>query len=145
MGSTLTLNTDLDQSGTSFQRVRVYSGPTLGWMDVYDKPSQVVTLAGTTTLIGPVGTVLVNVAGAVTLNLPMVASYIQQSFGMPAVPFERLITVKDIGGNANTFHITIVPNGTDKIDGVNANSIIATNFGVTRFYPLNDMSGWYSG
>src|SRR5262245_4374036 len=49
--------------------------------------------------------VLVNVAALVTLNLP-------------APSLGQVIVIKDIGGNAGAFNITVHPSGTDKIDNL---------------------------
>lgn len=68
------------------------------------------------------GTILVNMASAVaTVNLPAGATSIS-----------KLITVKDKSGLAGTYNITVVPNGSETIDGA-ASSVISTNYGSRTF------------
>ena len=64
---------------------------------------------------------------------------------MPATGVERAIWVKDIGGNAGSFNITVSPYGADNIDAMNASFIIIQNYQLLRLYPLSDLSGWFSG
>ncbi len=56
--------------------------------------------------------------GAVTINLPSLASTLDG----------RIIVIKDLG-LATTNNITVVPNGGDYIEGLNASKIIQTNHG----------------
>ena len=145
MGSTLNLNADLDQSGTGFQRVRAYLGPSLGWKELYVKPSQSVVAAGTVTLPPGTSIVFVNVAGLVTLLLPDITKWVQENAGQPATGLERSIWIKDLGGNANAFNITVTPFDSQKIDLLQQSFIIVQNRQLLRLYPLNDLSGWFSG
>lgn len=145
MPATLNANADLDQSGNSFQTVQVYMGPSLGWMTVQVKPSQSVIAAGAVTLASGASLVFVNVAGLVTINLPDVKKWLQEAAYLPAVGFERAIWIKDLGGNANANNITVTPFGTQTIDLLNQNFTIIQNHQLLRLYPLNDLSGWFSG
>ena len=144
MPATLNLNPDLDQSGTSFQRVKVWQGPSLGWTEVFIKPSQRITTGGVTTLTGGSSVVLVDVAATVTLNLPDVTRWISQPAGQPSTSLERILVVKDFGGHAASFNITIDGFGTQTIDG-SLTATISTNFGYLRLYPLNSGAGWFVG
>ena len=45
----------------------------------------------------------------------------------------RFYVIKDITGLASTNNVTIVPNGTDEIDGDNSNYVLDTNYGEITF------------
>jgi hypothetical protein len=136
--------TDLDQSGSSWHRIRSWLGPSLGWVETQSLPTLSITLAGTYSLPGGTGVVLVNVAAAVTLLLPNVVFWIKEPAYQPAAPFNRSIWIKDLGGNAATFPITITPFASQLIDGGGVLSL-NVNHGIYRLYPLNDLSGWFLG
>jgi hypothetical protein len=136
---------DLDQSGFAFQRLNTYLGPSLGWVQTRVKPERFITVGGTYTLTPDDGVVLVNVASAVTLNLPTARTWMLESAYNPATAFERAIWVKDLGGNAAAFNITIQPTGGDQIDTSGVAKVISTAFQILRFYPLSDLTGWFVG
>lgn len=72
--------------------------------------------------------------GAITLNLP------QASTCVPGC----IIIVKDAWGTAATHNITINPNGTDNIEGLNAPKIIQANWGVvTLVIATNFANNWW--
>lgn len=56
---------------------------------------------------------------AVTINLPSAAS----------APAGSILIIKDAQGNGGTNNISIVPNGTDNIEGLNATKKITSNWG----------------
>jgi hypothetical protein len=87
----------------------------------------------------------VNVAGLVTLNLPDVRLWVQEPAYQPATAFERAIWIKDLGGFAGANPITVQPLPAQTIDLSGAAIQIATNHGLVRLYPLNDMTGWWLG
>lgn len=134
---------DLDQSGNVFQKARVYLGPSLGWVETQIKPAQLVTTAGATQLTAGASVVLVNVAAAVSIVLPDVAAWLKEQAYQPATAFDRGIWIKDLGGNAASFNITVVPATGQTIDTLASYALIA-NHAIGRFYPLTDLSGWYS-
>jgi len=135
---------DLDQSGNAWQRARTYLGPTLGWLDVQVKPTRFITTAGTYTVAPGDSVIFVNVAGAVTINLPDVRLWVNEYAYQPATGFERAIWIKDLG-NAAAFPIQIVPFGTQKIDKTLATMTIVQNRQLVRLYPFNELDGWWSG
>lgn len=69
--------------------------------------------------------------GAVQLNLPAIAS----------ANDGRVITIYDSTGNAATNNITIAPNGTDEIDGVNSNLVLSADRSVINLRS-NGVDGW---
>lgn len=139
------LTSDLDKGGNSFQRVRVYRGPSLGWVETYVKPALSVTSGGTTTLSAGASIVLVNFAGAVTINLPKASAWFAEAFARPNPVFENAIYIKDFGGNAAANNITVHPFAGDKIDNLAQDFTIVQNRQLLRLYPMNDLTGWFSG
>jgi hypothetical protein len=135
----------VDHGGAFWQQTKVYLGPTLGWAMVSVYPSQFITTSGTTTLMTGASVVLVIVAGLVTINLPDVTKWVQESFYMTMTGFERAIRIKDFGGNAASFNITVVPFGTQTIDLLAQSFVMNQNHQMLRLYPMNDLSGWFSG
>lgn len=136
---------DLDQSGRGFQRVRTYLGPSLGWSDELVYPETSITTAGTYNVQAGDAMLLVNVPGAVTIQLPDVVAWVKQTANQPATGFGRQITVKDIGGNASNFPITIAPFGTQAIDGIHGPVTITASRATMTLVPLMDLSGWNVG
>lgn len=109
------------------------------------KPETLITSAGSYTVQPGDSILLVNVAGLVTTMLPSVARWVKENYYNPSTGFERALYIKDYGGNANAFNITVTPNGTDKIDNFSASFTIVQNRQLLRLYPLNDLTGWWSG
>jgi hypothetical protein len=87
---------------------------------------------------------LVSAANPVNVFLPDVRAWMREPFYQVYSPFERAIWVKDIGGLASMFTITIIPFGTQTIDGLPTLSIVM-NRAIARLYPRTDLTGWYSG
>lgn len=77
-------------------------------------------------------------SGASTINLPTSATRV----GAPVI-------IKDLTGDANINNITIVPSGSETIDGfsaaaaaANGVAVISVDYGIKRLYPLTS-GGWY--
>ncbi len=136
---------DLDQSGLAYQTANIYLGPTLGWVRMQIGPVQNITSVGTYTLDPNSSRVLVNVAGAVTINIPSVSSWMKEAFQRPATAFDRSIWIKDFGGNAAAHPITVHPFGSDKVDNRAIDYTIIQAYQLIRLYPLNDLTGWFIG
>ena len=136
---------DLDQSGQGFQSVVLDLGPTLGKVQTRVQPQRSITVAGTTTLDPGDSIALINIAGLVTINLPDVSLWVKQPHYAPATGFERALWVKDLGGNAVAFNITVHPFGVQTIDNLAIDYTIVQARQLLRLYPLNDLSGWFSG
>lgn len=139
------MTADLDQSGNSYQQVRVFRGPSLGWTLTQVKPQTPITAAGTYTMIGGDSLILVNIAGLVTVNLPSVSRWLSEPAYNPNTGFENAVWIKDFGGNAAAFNITVHPFSGDKIDNLAMDFTIVQNRQLLRLYPLNDRTGWISG
>ena len=136
---------DLDQSGSSWQKVRAWQGPSLGWVEVQVKPSRTINVGGSYQVFPGDGVIFVNVAAAVTLVLPDVKLWVNEFAYQPATAFERAIWIKDLGGNAATFPITIQTPVGQSIDAITPPYTISVSRQLARLYPLNDLSGWWVG
>lgn len=133
---------DLDQGGRGFQKVRAYLGPSLGWTEEQLLPETDITATGTYTVKAGDGFLLVDVAGAVNVQLPDVREWVKQTANQPATGFGRAITVKDLGGNASNFPITVIPFGTQEIDALAQSVSLTVSRATMTFVPLIDLSGW---
>jgi len=135
---------DFDQSGTSRQWLRTYLGPSVGWIMA---PYQIVlpiTAAGTYSLDPSTNLVEVNVAGAVTIILPLSANPVVGPQAQPGLFADNPITIVDIGGNAAANNITIQPyNVSETVMGL-ASIKIATNFGGYTLQPVPGQRTWTS-
>jgi hypothetical protein len=125
-------------------KTKVFLGPSLGWVEMEVRPARTITAAGSYLVLPGDSVIHVNVAGLVTVRLPDAVLWVQEPGYQPATGFERAIWVKDLGGHATAFPITITPFGSQKIDFLPSFQIVQ-NRQLVRLYPLNDMSGWYSG
>lgn len=98
---------------------------------VLSPPVREVTEAGDVTVTADDGQILINktVPAATTVHLP-------------AADGASPITIKDIAGNAETYNITIDPDGSETVDG-QSTFVIASNYQAATFRPLPDGSGWY--
>lgn len=137
---------DLDQSGSSWHRVRTWLGPSLGWVETQVKPTRAITVGGNYQVFPGDGVIFVNVNAPVTLLLPDVRLWIQEPAYQPATAFERAIWVKDLGGFASVNPITIQPLSPGQTIDLSPASIqITVTRGLVRLYPLNDLTGWWVG
>ena len=137
---------DFDQSGQyTGHKVRAWLGPSLGWQDVQVKPTRFITSVGVFPILPGDGVILANVAGAVTLLLPDVRVWVSENAFQPATAFERSISIKDLGGNAASFPITVIPFGSQTLDLQSSFQILQARQ-LLRLYPRElELTGWYSG
>lgn len=75
--------------------------------------------------------IFVSSAAAITLNLPDATTVLNG----------KEYYIKDYSGNANTFNITVTPNGAQKIDGA-ATNVISTAYGSIRIF--TDTANWFT-
>ncbi len=142
--------TDLDKSGFGYQKVRVYKGPSLGWVETLIKPANVCN--------GPVyyvqaGDSIIFAQTAVfapIIYLPDVILWIQETAYQPATGFERAVWIKDISGNASANPITVQPFGGQRIDNLTVAFQIVQNRQLIRLYPIIEQAtagfaGWFVG
>lgn len=135
--------TDLDQGGTRRQMQRVYAGPSVGWQYIPQTTVLPITAVGTTTVARGMNLITVAVNGLVTVQLP---SSLRSPAGAQAIPGQDLIyptVVVDSGGFANstTAKITILPFGSETIDGL-ASITIEAPYGAFVLRPNVETGGW---
>lgn len=132
---------DLDQGGTARQWVRKFLGSSLGWAYVPNDAVLPVTTGGTTTVSPGVSLILVDVASPVTLQLPTAIEAVVGPqtlvYGYERVP----ITIVDLGGHASANNITILPFGSEKING-NSSAAIQSDYRTITLLPNIVNGGW---
>jgi hypothetical protein len=110
------------------------------WTQSFLRPKQtMVVMAGPYNATPMDAVILVNIGGLVTINLPEVLSWIQCQF-----PNKIELVIKDLGGNAGTFPINIIPNFAQKIDLLPGGLSLNTNYQSISLRPLDDLTGWYA-
>jgi hypothetical protein len=129
--------------GLPYQGVQTYLGPTLGWVQNWVRPERVYT-SSPINVTSRDSVVLIDQQNLVTVNLPDVSAWMREPFYQIYSPFERAIWIKDIGGYGGAFNITIIPSGSQTIDG-QPTFVMVMNRAIARLYPRNDLTGWYSG
>ena len=134
---------DLDQGGTVRQTQRVYMGPSVGWVTVPATVILPVNAAGTTTVLLGTSLVLVNVNGAVTIQLPSAKDAGVPAIGLSGPYVKTPITIVDIGGFALAHPITILPAAGENIMGLSSITL-STNYGGYTLNPSNAQQGWTS-
>jgi len=85
------------------------------------------------------------IAPADTFSYLIVDTSLARQITLPsasAVTAGRTYAIKDASGNANNQNITIVPDGLDNIDGVNANKVIDSNYSTT-WVIADGATNWY--
>lgn len=135
---------DLDQGGTSRAWVRVYLGPSVGW--VYAPGGNVFNIVapGTYNIDPSTSLIEVNVAGAVTIILPSAIVPAIPAVGIPQLFVGNPITIVDVGGNAQANPITIEPfSVSETIMGL-AQIQITVNFGGFSLLPNSAQKTWNS-
>jgi hypothetical protein len=141
MGSQL----DLDQGGTVRQNFRLYLGPSIGWIDAPMTSILKVLVGGTTQVLTGTTFVVVLVNALVTLQLPLAKGNAAGAGAVPGTyPATQLIIVDGLG-IANNHNITVLPAGTEAIDGFTAAQggvTISSNFGALILQPDVANGGW---
>lgn len=138
--------TDLDQGGTFRQFVRRWLGPSVGWQWVPEDNVLAITAAGSYTAASGTTLVTVNVAGAVTLILPLAAKPSVNAMTQPGGYFALPITIVDIGGNALANNITIQPQGSETIMGLASIALVVDYGSISLFPDINASPGkWLQG
>jgi len=126
--------TDLDQGGTFRQTQAVYMGPSLGWQPAPASVILPITAAGTVTVQLGNTLITVNVNGNVTLQLPKFKGSSAGAGALPGTYLNRPITIVDLGGFAGVHPVTILPFGTETIDG-QASVQLSSSYGALQLQP----------
>lgn len=134
---------DLDQGGTFRQQQRIWMGPSIGWQLAPANVVLPVTATGTTTV--QIGNTLVTVnynGTGVVIQLPPAAGSAVGPGAIPGTWIPTPITVVDIGGFASTVNtITLVPYGTERIDGLTS-IVIDSPYAAYTLRPNLTSGGW---
>jgi len=138
--------TDLDQGGTFRQWVKMFMGPSVGWIPVPVDAVLNITSGGTYPIARGTSLILLNVNASVTLNLPSSRAAPQGPQAIPGQCFINPVTVADIGGFANpgTVDYSIVPAAGETISGL-ASVNLATPRGTVILVPILTTGGWNLG
>jgi hypothetical protein len=133
--------TDLDQGGTFRQWVKMFMGPSVGWLSVPVDAVLDITATGTYTIARGTSLILLNVDANVTLNLPSSRASPQGPQAIPGQWVINPVTIVDIGGFASTRTYRIVPNGAETISGL-ASVDLASDRGTIILNPILTTGGW---
>lgn len=136
--------TDLDQGGTSRQYIRVYLGPSVGWITTPAPSGSIlpITAAGTYAIDPSVTLIIVNVAGTVILVLPSAKTPTVGPQAQPGLFAQTPITIVDIGGNAVAHPIIIRPNNVSETIMSLTQISLSSNYGGYTLKPIDSMPGW---
>lgn len=137
----MTSQIDYDQGGTFRGLVKAYLGPSIGWTLWGSNVILPVATPGTITVQPGNTNVQVNAAGAVTVNLPPVRLPQVPPGVLPGLQSPIPITVVDIGGNAGSFPITIMPAIGETIMGLSQVQI-TVQYGAFVLWPSIAIPGW---
>ena len=64
------------------------------------------------------------------------------TFNLPSASVGDIVAVKDYAGTFDTNNLTISPNGTDKIDGINGPKVISTEKAIITLVFADSTKGW---
>lgn len=137
--------TDLDQGGTNRQTQDTYLGPSIGWVRSAVSVILPITVGGITIVQSGNSLVTVNFNGSVTIQLPLSKGNPAGAGAVPGGYVQTPITVVDIGGFATAHPITILPAGTETIDGITAASggiKLQSSYGAYVLQPDTINGGW---
>lgn len=118
--STIDLTTKVSVSGASANQIPVVSGSAIAYKDP-DKAIRTTQSISSNVVLSDDNRdiiCLVDTSAARTITLPAAANNNGRRF-----------TIKDTTGSEETNNITLIPNGTDKIEGINANKVLSANWG----------------
>ena len=125
------------------QTITIDRGSSIGLQTTAVDPQARVNSGNVIAVPPGVNVVLINQAQFMTVQLPSVARWLQQPQPNGTNPLDGSIMVKDLGGNAGSFSISVFPVSGEFIDGQGLATLLQ-NFASMRLCPLNDLSGWVS-
>jgi hypothetical protein len=132
---------DLDQGGTFRQTQKIYLGPSVGWIQAQQQTVLPITSSGATSVQRGMNLVTINVNGNVTINLPSAKASAKGPQAIPGQWFLNPVVIVDIGGFAAANTYTILPNGSETIDGL-ASIRLSAPYGVYVLKPILETGGW---
>lgn len=132
---------DLDQGGTFRQWVRMYMGPSVGFVPVPIDAVLQITAAGIYAIARGTSLIMLSPNGNVTLNLPSSKASPAGAGALPGQWVINPVTVVDIGGFAGSVTYNIVPFGSETISGLPAVQLASAR-GSIILNPILDTGGW---
>lgn len=133
--------TDLDQGGTFRQWVRMWMGPSVGFVNVPIDAVLNITAAGTYDIARGTSLILISANGNVTINLPSAKASPVGAGALPGQWVINPVTIVDIGGFAASNTYNIVPLGAETISGL-ASVQLASPRGSIILNPILTTGGW---
>lgn len=121
--------------GSYIRGMRVYCGPSLGWVDAPIFQDTLVT--GNHTVQPYESILLCNFTAPSTITLPLLSTWLKNVYG------SWPIYLKDVGANFATNNCTLLAQGGDSIDGLGGLSIVSDRASVL-IRPRSDLLGWYT-
>lgn len=140
----MTSQLDLDQGGTFRQWVRMYMGPSVGWVSVPIDAVLDILTGGVKTILRGTSLILLNVDADVTINLPSAKASVQGPQAIPGQWVINPVTIADIGGFAGTRLYRIVPFAGELISGLPFVDL-ASPRGTVILIPILPTGGWNLG
>lgn len=128
--------------GPSYQSLKVTLGPTLGPVMVNVLPNH--TIFGNYTVSPGDVIIILQQSSLTVIKLPDVSLWVREPQYNPYNDFERALWIKDMNGNSDIFPITVLPFAGQFIDNMSS-MVISQKRMILRLYPLNDLTGWFSG
>jgi hypothetical protein len=128
------------------------SGTTAGALNLQVGGTNAITISGTQAIVlaGSVAVRSVTETTDYVIDSGGIPDYVVQcndagpmNVTLPVPTRGRMLIIKDITGAAATNPITIIPNGSELIEGINAPYVLATNFGVIRLQADPSGNWWF--
>lgn len=135
---------DLDMGGTFRQWVKMYMGPSVGWVSVPIDAVLDITAAGTYAIARGTSLILINVDANVTINLPSSRAAPQGPQAITGQWVINPVTIVDIGGFAGTRTYRINPFAGELISGLTSVDLAAPR-GTVILIPILTTGGWNLG
>lgn len=136
-------------SGTDSEPAKIYRvGQNLWYNNAAGSPVQITS--GTSLAVPGTGAIAADspasypysVLGSDAQKVLLVDSSAARTLNLPAATTAMFFMVKDALGSAQTNNISIVPDGTDTVDGSNSTFLMQENYGA-RGFVSDGVSAWY--
>jgi hypothetical protein len=119
-------------------------GPSIGWQPYPIQNLLPITAEGSYSIDPSFNMIEVNTTGAVTITLPSCQTPAAGPQAQPRLFTLNPISIIDVGGNAATYPITILPfSGAETVMGL-ASIKIQTNYGGFTLQPVSSQKTWSS-
>lgn len=133
--------TDLDQGGTFRQWVKMFMGPSVGWISVPVDAVLDIIAGGSYTIARGTSLILLNVNADVNILLPSSKASVAGPQAIPGQWVINPVTIVDIGGFAGTRTYNVIPTFGETISSLSTVQL-ASPFGTLILNPLLTTGGW---